>query len=369
MKSRNRSNKGGEKPARFSYRVDALTYEIELKNQDEAIKLFGRNGELRRKVQDKVPVRIVDRGMTVQIHGEAGEAEIVKEMFSELLVAVRNGHTPTLQDVDYTLNEVRNRRSHDLGAILGEVPSVLRQDIFVKPRTRGQRMYLDMLRHHELVVVTGPAGTGKTYLGMAAAISALVNKEVDRLVLTRPAVEAGENLGFLPGDLREKVNPYLQPLYDCLYAMLEADQVQKYFDREQIEVAPLAFMRGRTLSRSFIILDEAQNATAAQMKMFLTRLGEGSRALVTGDVTQIDLPSSMPSGLIEAQRILRTTKGVAMVELTKDDVVRHELVQRIVDAYETDERDGRQASSDRRSQQKAETETAAIARRRNRLTS
>lgn len=316
-------------------------------------------------------VRIVDRGLKVQIHGEAHEAKIVKDTLSELLIAVRNGHIPTPQDVDYTLNEVRNRRAHDLGAILGEVPPVLRQDLFVKPRTRGQRGYLDMLRHHELVVVTGPAGTGKTFLGMAAAISALVNKEVDRLVLTRPAVEAGENLGFLPGDLREKVNPYLRPLYDALNVMLEPDQVQKYFEREQIEVAPLAFMRGRTLSRSFIVLDEAQNATAAQMKMFLTRLGEGSRALITGDITQIDLPPGTPSGLIEVKRILRNTQGVAMVELTRDDVVRHPLVQRIVDAYETDEHDARQAPTDRKSRRNAAVETTpiSISRRRNRLPS
>ena len=324
-----------------------IPHEIRLRTQDEAVMLLGRNGELRRHVQRQVPVRIVDRGTRVLILGEADDAEMVREMLGEMLVAVRSGHTPTSQDIDYALNEARHNRTKDLGNVLGEVPSVLRSDIFVKPRTRGQREYLEAMRTHEVVLVTGPAGTGKTYLGMAAAVSALLSKDVERLVLTRPAVEAGENLGFLPGDLQEKVNPYLRPLYDALYSMLDVAQVRKYFDREQIEVAPLAFMRGRTLSNSFIVLDEAQNATALQMKMFLTRLGEGSRALITGDITQIDLPHGTKSGLIEAQRILRNTQGVAMVELSNIDVVRHALVRDIVDAYETAERDPRAPRNDR----------------------
>lgn len=319
-----------------------IPQEIRLNSQEEAVLLFGRNGELRRRVQEEVPVRIVDRGTKVLILGEAGDAEMVRETLNELLIAVRNGHAPTMQDIDYALNEARNRRVADLGYVLGEVPPVLRRDILVKPRTRGQHRYLEALRQNEIVMVTGPAGTGKTFLGMAAAVSALVNKQVDRLVLTRPAVEAGENLGFLPGDLQEKVNPYLRPLYDALYAMIDPAQVQKYFDREQIEVAPLAFMRGRTLSKSFVVLDEAQNTTSQQMKMFLTRLGEGSKALITGDTTQIDLPRGTKSGLIESQRILRNTEGVAMVELAKEDVVRHALVQNIVDAYELHERGERE---------------------------
>jgi phosphate starvation-inducible PhoH-like protein len=213
---------------------------------------------------------------------------------------------------------------------------VLRRDIGIKPRTIGQKEYLDAIESSELTLAIGPAGTGKTYLAMAAAVSALLNKQVNRLILTRPAVEAGESLGFLPGDLEEKVNPYLRPLYDALHSMVDVDRVRRLIDRQAIEVAPLAFMRGRTLDHAFIILDEAQNTTTDQMLMFLTRLGQGSRAVVTGDITQIDLPKGMKSGLIEAQRILRNTPGIAIIYLSKVDVVRHPLVQRIVDAYEAE---------------------------------
>jgi len=211
--------------------------------------------------------------------------------------------------------------------------------------------YLDAIKTHAVTFAIGPAGTGKTLLAMAAAVSALMNKEVSRLVLTRPAVEAGESLGFLPGDLQQKVNPYLRPLYDALYSMVDLERVQRMIEREMIEVAPLAYMRGRTLSHSFAILDEAQNTTNEQMKMFLTRLGEGSRAVVTGDVTQIDLPKGVRSGLVEAQRIFHSVAGVAVVHLTRSDVVRHPLVQGIVDAYEADsaaerERQKRDAAPD-----------------------
>lgn len=308
------------------------------------MKLFGRNGELRKRLQKEVPVRIVDRGAKVAILGAAEDTMLVGDLLIELLEAVRKGHTPTLDDVTYGMGEARRRGGlrqtggdslRPVGP--GEVSSVLRTDILVRPRTRGQREYVEAIRQHDVVLVIGPAGTGKTYLAMAAAVSALLNKEVKRLVLTRPAVEAGENLGFLPGDLAEKVNPYLRPLYDALYSMVDMERVRKLFDREQVEVAPLAFMRGRTLNHCFAILDEAQNTTSQQMKMFLTRLGEGSRAIITGDVTQIDLPPGTPSGLVEAARILRNTEGVAIKHLDNDDVVRHRLVQNIVNAYELDE--------------------------------
>ena len=284
---------------------------------------------------------------------------MVGELLSELLVAVRKGHTPTKADISYALREARNigglndsnegtesdmnssrdrlgTRFTDLGSVLSEVPSVLRRDICVKPRTRGQRRYLEAIKKYEVCLSIGPAGTGKTYLAMAAAVSALLNKQVNRLILTRPAVEAGETLGFLPGDLEQKVTPYLRPLYDALYSMLDIDRAQRLIENEQVEVAPLAFMRGRTLSHSFVILDEAQNTTSDQMKMFLTRIGEGSRAVVTGDITQIDLAKGTKSGLVEAKRILRNTDGVAIIHLDNTDVVRHPLVQDIVDAYEAD---------------------------------
>ena len=297
---------------------------------------MGRNGELRRTIQKSIPVRIVDRGTKVVVLGNAADTTRVGELLEELLIAVRKGHTPTTEDVAYALSEVHPSGSKDLGAVWGDVPEVLRPDISIKPRTRGQRKLLDAIRTHELVIVTGPAGTGKTFLAMAAALSALLNKQVNRLVLTRPAVEAGENLGYLPGDFKEKVNPYLRPLYDALYRILDTGQAQRLFDKDQIEVAPLAFMRGRTLSRCFAILDEAQNTTPEQMKMFLTRLGEGSRAVITGDMTQVDLPPGMTSGIVEARRILRHTSGICVVDMTKGDIVRHPLVQKIVAAYEAD---------------------------------
>lgn len=301
--------------------------------------MLGRNGELRKRIQQEIPVRIVDRGAKIMVLGEAEDTALVGDLLGELLDSVRSGHIPTGDDVDYALGQIRNRSTAGLGAVLGEVHPVLRSDIFIKARTRGQREYLEAIRTHDVVVVIGPAGTGKTYLAMAAALSALLNKEVNTLVLTRPAVEAGENLGFLPGDLQEKVHPYLRPLYDALYSMIDRNRAQKLFDREQVEVAPLAFMRGRTLSRCFAILDEGQNTTPQQMKMFLTRLGEGSKAIVTGDITQIDFPEGTKSGIVEAARILHGTEGVAVVRLTEEDVVRHRLVQNIVTAYEADERE------------------------------
>ena len=290
-------------------------------------------------------MRIVDRGAKIVVIGDAPDTEVVSGVLGEMLDAVRRGHTPSQADMGYALREARGRRVAELGAVLSEVPEALRKDIHIKPRTRGQRRYLDAVRSCAITFSIGPAGTGKTYLAMAAAVSSLLNKEVNRLILTRPAVEAGENLGFLPGDLAQKINPYLRPLYDALYSMVEPERVQRLMDRGMIEVAPLAYMRGRTLSSAFVILDEAQNTTPAQMKMFLTRLGENSRAVVTGDVTQIDLPRHTRSGLLEARRILAGVEGLAIVELTGADIVRHPLVQRIVDAYDAaEDADGPEAA-------------------------
>lgn len=318
-------------------RQPALPHEIQLNSQEEAVRLLGRNGEIRKRIQKETPVHVVDRGAKVVVIGEEEEAAMVRDMLDEMLVAVRGGHTPTLSDLNYALDEARRKRSHDLGAELTSRKGGLRPGMAIKPRTRGQAHYLETIRNHGVTLVIGPAGTGKTFLAMAAAVSALLNKEVNRLVLTRPAVEAGESLGFLPGDMQQKVNPYLRPLYDALYAMVDVDRVRRFVDREMVEVAPLAFMRGRTLSNAFVILDEAQNTTTEQMKMFLTRLGEGSRAVVTGDITQVDLPKGSKSGLVEARRILRKAPGIGIVHLNRSDVVRHPLVQSIVDAYQADE--------------------------------
>lgn len=310
------------------------------------MKLLGHNGELRRYIQSEAPVRIVDRGAKIVVVGDEPDTVVVSDMLGEMLDAVRRGHTPSRADMSYALREARSRRVDALGSVLGDVPAALRKDIHIKPRTRGQRAYLDAIRSCDITFSIGPAGTGKTYLAMAAAVSSLLNKEVNRLILTRPAVEAGENLGFLPGDLAQKINPYLRPLYDALYSMVEPERVQRLMDRGMIEVAPLAYMRGRTLSSAFVILDEAQNTTPAQMKMFLTRIGENSRAVVTGDVTQIDLPRHTRSGLLEARDVLRGIDGLAIVELTGADIVRHPLVQRIVDAYEAADAAEQEAADD-----------------------
>ena len=313
-----------------------MTRELILHTPEEAIRLLGRNGELRKQLQQSVPVRIIDRGTKVIVLGEESDTARAEAVLGELLQAVRKGHTPTRQDVMFAIDQAVEQEvaGKPKGRLWGEAHPILRHDISIQPRTVGQRRFLEAIQNHEVVIVIGPAGTGKTYLAMAAAVSALLNKEVERLVLTRPAVEAGENLGFLPGDLREKVNPYLRPLYDALSAMVDSDQYRRFFDREMVEVAPLAYMRGRTLSHCFAILDESQNTTPEQMKMFLTRLGEGSRCIITGDITQVDLPKGSRSGLIHARDVLRMVKGVAVVELDQSDVVRHPLVQHIVTAYE-----------------------------------
>lgn len=316
-----------------------LTHEITLHSPDEAIKLLGRNGELRKRIQQRLPVRVVDRGAKVVVMGEESDTAVVGQLLGELLIAIRGGHTPSPSDVDYALGQVQRNGGDDVGAVLAGRPETIRRDILIKPRTRGQVHYLEAIRAHDITIAIGPAGTGKTYLAMAAAVSALLNKEVNRIILTRPAVEAGESLGFLPGDLVQKVNPYLRPLYDALYSMMDVERVRRFIDREMIEVAPLAFMRGRTLSSAFVILDEAQNTTNEQMKMFLTRIGEGSKAVIAGDITQIDLPKGTKSGLVEARGILSTTQGIAIVHLKRDDVVRHALVQSIIDAYEAYEDD------------------------------
>ena len=281
-------------------------------------------------------VRIVDRGAKVAIIGDDRNARVIAELLSELLVSVRQGHTPTLQDIRGILETAQETGTVASAVPPAETPGIIRRDLRVRPRTRGQEAYLATIANHEMTFAIGPAGTGKTYLAMAAALSALLSKRVTRIILTRPAVEAGESLGFLPGDLEEKVNPYLRPLYDALYSMADMSRIRRLMEEGRIEVAPLAFMRGRTLDQAFVVLDEAQNTTTEQMMMFLTRLGQGSRAVITGDVTQCDLPRGTRSGLAEASRILDRVSEIGMVRLNERDVVRNPIVQRIINAYESD---------------------------------
>lgn len=309
----------------------------------EAVRLMlGQQDEVRRLIERELPVSIALRGEQLVINGHEGAARQAATLIEQLLdVAQKNlsgGRPVQASDVQYFLRQAREDK---VGVVVAQAGKVLSDTLVttergkpIGPRTSGQKGYVEALRRSEMVFSIGPAGTGKTYLAVAAAAEALKSKKVTRIVLTRPAVEAGERLGFLPGDLEAKVDPYLRPLYDALYEMFDVEKAQKMFERKVIEVAPLAYMRGRTLNDSFVILDEAQNTTPAQMKMFLTRMGFGSRMVVTGDVTQTDLPAGQESGLRVASRILPGIAGIEFVHLGKEDIVRHSLVQRIIEAYE-----------------------------------
>jgi len=307
---------------------------IVLRSNDEALRLFGHGDVHLRAIEEAFPVRIVARGNELVIRGDDEEVRRVEGLFNELLALVRGGQALTDRDLAAAISLARRDETGEPADPVAEVVVVTARGRAIRPKTAGQRRYVEAIRQNGLTFGIGPAGTGKTYLAMAMAIAALQERQVHRIVLTRPAVEAGEKLGFLPGDLQEKVNPYLRPLYDALYDILGVETFERYMSRGIIEVAPLAYMRGRTLDDSFIILDEAQNTTPEQMKMFLTRLGFHSKAVVTGDVTQVDLPRSRDSGLLEVQQVLRDVEGIAFVRLTELDVVRHPLVQRIIRAYE-----------------------------------
>lgn len=284
------------------------------------------------------------RGQNLQFRGDAENVAAAETAVARLITLLQHGETVDAMRIRYVVSLVREGKSDLLDQLSGsDVIAITHRGRPIRSKTLGQRAYVEAVRKHELTLAVGPAGTGKTYLAMAMAVVALKAKEVERIVLTRPAVEAGEKLGFLPGDMTQKVDPYLRPLYDALHELMGADSYQRLAERGTVEVAPLAFMRGRTLSDAFIILDEAQNATSEQMKMFLTRLGANSRCIVTGDVSQTDLPKDKKSGLVEAVNVLRNVEGVAIVELTARDVVRHELVQRIVQAYEKYEKNGGKA--------------------------
>ncbi len=295
--------------------------------------MFGAFDENIRLIEKELGVSVVSRGTELRITGEDGMAGAAARTIEVLIDMAAKGEAIGTQTVRYVIGLVREGREKEIGSMGRDVLCITMKGKPVKAKTLGQKKYIEAIKKNTIVMGVGPAGTGKTYLAVAAAVAAFRDKKVSRIILTRPAVEAGEKLGFLPGDLQSKVDPYLRPLYDGLFDMLGAENFAKYQERGSIEVAPLAYMRGRTLDDSFIILDEAQNTTPEQMKMFLTRLGFGSQAVITGDITQIDLPDGKQSGLKEALRVLERVEGIAQCFLTEKDVVRHELVQRIVKAY------------------------------------
>lgn len=307
---------------------------IDFQDRQEALALLGERDEYIRVLMDNFDARFISRGDGLSISGEASEVEPAAKIMRELQYLHRQGTTITMHEVRYSVGLMKGGKGEALHNLFSDTILVTSRGKHVRPKTLGQRIYVDTIKHNYITFGVGPAGTGKTYLAVVLACAALRNREVEKLILTRPAVEAGEKLGFLPGDLQEKVDPYLRPLYDALQDILGADTFQKLMLKGTIEVAPLAYMRGRTLENAFVILDEAQNTTDKQMKMFLTRLGFGSRMVVTGDPGQIDLPRGVTSGLIEATSILDGVKGVGVVRLEAMDVIRHEVVTRIVEAYD-----------------------------------
>lgn len=307
---------------------------LTLDSMDAYMSLFGLNDQNVALVEQECGVAVSLRGSELLLTGEAEDAALAESVILKLLEMIRRGDLVDRTRIRYAITLAREGDVDRIDEILRSVVAITHRGKQIRCKTLGQQEYVQAIRDHDLTFAVGPAGTGKTYLAMALAVVALKNKEIERIVLTRPAVEAGEKLGFLPGDLTQKVDPYLRPLYDALYDFMGVDSYQKLLERGVVEVAPLAYMRGRTLSDSFIILDEAQNTTSEQMKMFLTRLGFHSKVVVTGDITQTDLPYGKKSGLAEAIEILKDIPEIGMVHLTHKDVVRHELVQTIVKAYD-----------------------------------
>jgi phosphate starvation-inducible PhoH-like protein len=304
--------------------------------------VFGANDANLRLIEQSFTTKIVARGSQIVVDGDETMVDQVSRVFSELVACVRTGLIPRTEETTMAIHRVKDGNSETIPTQVDlPVLHVSNKKERVRPKTAGQREYVRAMAEYDVVFSIGPAGTGKTYLAVAMAVNALKQKAVTRIILVRPAVEAGESLGFLPGDLRDKVDPYLKPLYDALYDMMPAAQIGKFLDTGIIEIAPMAYMRGRTLNNSFVILDEAQNSTIAQMKMFLTRLGVNSKAVVTGDITQVDLADKDASGLIQVQSILQGVEGIKFVYLTKKDVVRHRLVQEIIRAYENYEKENK----------------------------
>ncbi len=309
--------------------------ELTAESMDAYVSLFGLNDRNIALIEQECNVSVALRRNHLVISGEAKDRELARQVITLLLEMIHRNENVDRIRIRYTIAMVREGKVSQIEENLKRVIAVTHRGKEITCKTIGQKNYVDSIRNHLLTFAVGPAGTGKTYLAMALAVMALKNKEVERIILTRPAVEAGEKLGFLPGDLTQKVDPYLRPLYDAMYDFMGADSYTKLIERGIVEVAPLAYMRGRTLSDAFIILDEAQNTTSEQMKMFLTRMGFRSRVVVTGDITQTDLPAGKKSGLAEAVQILRSIPGIGIVEMTGRDIVRHELVQQIVEAYES----------------------------------
>ncbi|SIT82337.1 phosphate starvation-inducible protein PhoH [Edaphobacillus lindanitolerans] len=310
------------------------TVQLHVEDPNEAVMLLGISDQNMKLLEAELGVRILTRGGVITVQGDAEASGTAREMLGQLLKVIRKGINIGLRDVSTALEMTKNGTIEYFAELYDEEIARNTKGKAIRAKTIGQREYIHAIRGQDMVFAIGPAGTGKTYLAVVMAVQAMKNGQVKRIILTRPAVEAGENLGFLPGDLKEKVDPYLRPLYDALYDVLGSEQTERLMERGTIEIAPLAYMRGRTLDDAFVILDEAQNTTKAQMKMFLTRLGFGSKMVVTGDKTQIDLPRGTESGLMVAEKILAGVQGIHFQEFEQGDVVRHPLVARIIEAYE-----------------------------------
>ena len=306
---------------------------ISIERLEQAINLFGSFDENIRLIESEFHVTVANREGELRVNGEPEDTMLACKALSALLTLSSRGEAINEQNVRYVIGLARSGQEEKIGELTQDVICISAKGRPIKPKTIGQKEYVDSISQNTVTIGVGPAGTGKTYLAVAAAVAAFRERKINRIILTRPAVEAGERLGLLPGDLQSKVDPYLRPLYDALFDMLGAETYQKYLERGNIEVAPLAYMRGRTLDDSFIILDEAQNTSCEQMKMFLTRMGFGSKMVITGDATQIDLPADKLSGLKQAVRVLKNVEGIGICELTDQDVVRHVMVQRIIKAY------------------------------------
>ncbi|WP_265443399.1 PhoH family protein [Acetivibrio straminisolvens] len=307
---------------------------LEFDRIEHAMNLFGNFDENINIIEDAFNVKIISRDNEIRVVGYSDGVYKAQTVLNRLISMAAQGDIISKQNVSYFVQLAEDNQLDKVKGFTADFICLTARGRQIKAKTHGQKIYVDAIKENDIVFGIGPAGTGKTFLAVAMAVTAFRNKEVNRIVLTRPAVEAGEKLGFLPGDLQNKVDPYLRPLYDALYEMMGAETYHKYLEKGMIEVAPLAYMRGRTLDDSFIILDEAQNTTPEQMKMFLTRIGFGSKAVITGDITQIDLPGDKKSGLVEVMKVLRDVKGISFIQLSDKDVVRHELVQRIIQAYE-----------------------------------